>query len=290
VADPIPKPDTSKGVNRPPPLPPGATRAAPAARGGPAARAKAFLTIQRLRMIDRVRRTWGWFRNRPWLSAGMVTAVALAVGGYVYVEKEGLPDLPDLPDIELFAPKTVAEARRAVREHPADAAAHRALGHALWDKRKRHAAVLSYARALGIDRGVADDGMVQNLVASFGSRDQELAEALLWKNKLVAAEPGLERLVKSPRRKVRWGAVHTLDKLEKGTRGNWETAYVLDLDSPDCDVRRNAVEKLGAIGTKRAVAALRSARADDEKTGGWFKSRCLGDRLDDAEQKILARR
>jgi hypothetical protein len=284
------KPDTSKSANRPPPIPPGAARTPPATKGPASARAKAFLTIQRLRTIDRVRRTFGWFRNRPWLSAGMAAAVALAVGGYVYVKREGLPELPSLPDVEIFAPKTVAEARRAVREHPGDAAAHRALGHALWDKRKRHAALLSYARALGIDRGAADDDMVQNLVASFGTGDQELAEGLIWKSKLVGAEPGLERLVKSPRRKVRWGAVHTLDKLEKGTRGNWETAYILDLDASDCDVRRNAVDKLGAIGTKRAVAALRSAREDDEKTGGWFKSRCLGDRLDDAEQKILARR
>ncbi len=290
MADPMTKPDTSRSANRPPPLPPGAARTPAATKSGAAARAKAFVTIQRLRTIDRVRRTWGWFRNRPWLSAGMVAAAALAVGGWVYVEKEGMPELPDLPDVEIFAPKTVAEARAAVRAHPGDAAAHRALGHALWEKRKRHAALLSYARALGIDKGAADGDVVQNLVASFGSRDQELAEGLIWKNKLVGAEPGLEHLVKSPRRKVRWGAVHTLDKLEKGTRANWETAYILDLDASDCDVRRNAVEKLGGIGTKRAVAALRSARQDDEKTGGWFKSRCLGDRLDDAEQKILARR
>ena len=35
------------------------------------------------------------------------------------------------------------------------------------------------------------------------------------------------------------------------------------------------------------MTALRAQRADDEKTGGWFTPRCLGDRLDDAEQKIL---
>jgi HEAT repeat protein len=281
------KPDTSKS-GRPPPLP---ARTPPATKGGAAARARAFLTIQRLRMIDRFRRTWGWFRNRPWLTAGVAAVVAAAIAGYVYVDREGIPELSlSLPDVEIFAPRTVKEARQAVREHPGDAGAHRALGHVLWEKRKRHAALLSYTRALGIDTGVADADMVRNLVASFGTSDQDLAEALIWKNKLVGAEDGLERLVKSPRRKVRWGAVHTLDKLEKGTRGNWETAYILDLDASDCDVRRNAVEKLGAIGTKRAVAALRSARDDDEKTGGWFKSRCLGDRLDDAEQKILARR
>ncbi len=288
MADPM-KPDTSKNVHRPPPLPPGAARTPPATKAGAFARLRAFLTIQRLRTIDRLRRTFGWFRNRPWLTAALVGVVAAGIGGYVYVDREGMPEL-SLPDVEIFAPKTVKEARAAVREHPGDAGAHRALGHVLWEKRKRHAALLSYARALGIDKGAADADMIQNLVASFGTRDQDLAEALIWKNKLVGAADGLDKLVKSPRRKVRWGAVHTLDKLEKGTRGNWETAYILDLDASDCDVRRNAVEKLGAIGTKRAVTALRAARADDEKTGGWFKSRCLGDRLEDAEQKILARR
>jgi hypothetical protein len=280
VADPMKIPDTSKTV-RPPPLPSGG------GSGGMLARARAFLTIQRLRWIDRLRRSWGWCRNRPWLSGGLAAAVVLAAAGGVYVAREGVPELPD---VELFSPSTVKDARAAVREHPADAAAHRALGHALWAKHKRHAALLSYSRALALDKGASDGEMVQNLVASFGGRDQELAEALIWKNKLVGAEDGLEKLVKSPRRKVRWAAVHTLDKLDKGTRSNWETAYILDLDASDCDVRRNAVDKLGAIGTKRSVSALRSAKADDEKTGGWFKSRCLGDRLDDAEQKILARR
>jgi HEAT repeat protein len=106
----------------------------------------------------------------------------------------------------------------------------------------------------------------------------------------VGAQDGLETLTRSRAYGVRWAAVRTLDRLGRGTKRNWETAYVLDLDSPRCEVRRTAVEKLGAIGTRRTVSALREARAEDEKTGGWFRSRCLGDRLDDAEQKILARR
>ena len=274
MADPMTKAETSKQFKSPPPLP-----ARPPPGGNALARLRAYLAIRRIRVE-------AWVRNRPVLAATAGAVVVLAIAAGVYVAKEGVPEV----DVELFAPKTVAEARQAVREHPADATNRRTLGHQLWTHRKRHAAVLAYSRALAIDRSVADDEMVSNLVASFGGRDQELAESLLWKNKLTAAQLRLEPLVKSPRRKVRWGAVHTLDKLEKGTKANWETAYILDLDAKDCDVRRNAVEKLGAIGTKRAVTALRAAKADDEKTGGWFRSRCLGDRLEDAEQKILARR
>jgi hypothetical protein len=280
VADPTKKPDTSKtDLGRPPPLPSAPARTPALPKPGPFARLRAFLAIRRMRSS-------GWLRRRPVLAAVLGALVVLAAAGGAYVAKEGLPEL----DVEILAPRSVSDARAAVREHPADPGAHRALGHALWARSKRHAAVLSYGRALGLDASAADEELVTNLVASFGGKDQDLAETLIWKNKLVGAQSGLEALVKSPRRKVRWGAVHTLDKLEKGTRANWETAYILDLDSPDCDVRRNAVEKLGAIGTKRAVTALRAERDDDEKTGGWFRSRCLGDRLDDAEQKILARR
>jgi hypothetical protein len=212
------------------------------------------------------------------------TVVVLAVGlGVAY-------SLDALPDIALFGPRTVADARASARAHPNDADAQRDLGHALWSSRRRHAAIAAYGRALSLNPGTADDKMTTNLVAAFGSKDQREAEALIWKNKIVGAEKGLEGLVRSKRPAVRWGAVHTLDKLGKGSRSNWETGYILDLESSDCDVRRHAVDKLGAIGTHRAVSALRAAKVQDEKTGGWFRSRCLGDRLDDAEHKILARR
>ncbi|HET8540779.1 MAG TPA: HEAT repeat domain-containing protein [Anaeromyxobacter sp.] len=284
MADPLKSTETPKtGSSRPPPLPPSAARTAvaPSGKPGALARLKAFLVIRKIRVE-------AWVRRRPILTATIAALLVLGGAAGAYVAVEGVPELD--VEVDLFAPQTISEARAAVRARPADPGAHRALGHALWAKRKRHAALLSYGRALALDKGAADGDMADHLVASFGGRDQDLAEALIWKNKIVGAQDGLEALVKSPRRKVRWGAVHTLDKLEKGTRGNWETAYVLDLDSSDCDVRRNAVEKLGAIGTKRSIAALRAERADDEKTGGWFKSRCLGDRLDEAEQKILARR
>jgi hypothetical protein len=279
MADPMKKPDPSRTDSvRPPPLPK-PERTPPLGSSSRLGRAKAFAEIRWLRAI-------GWIRRHRVVAATLGAAVVLGAAGAAYVAKEGVPEV----DLELLAPATVAEARAAVRAHPTDPALHRALGHALWAKGKRHAAVATYAKALSLDKGAADGELVDHLVASFGGKDQDAAEALIWKNKLVDAQAGLEPLVKSPKRKVRWGAVHTLDKLEKGTKANWETAYILDLDASDCDVRRNAVEKLGAIGTKRSVAALRSARSDDEKTGGWFKSRCLGDRLDDAEQKILARR
>jgi hypothetical protein len=273
------KSDPQPGASRPPPLP-----AARGARGGALARVKAFLAIRRLRLADGARRLGGWIRRRRAVAAGAAAVVVAAgvLGALAATDR--------LPDVDLFGPASLADAREAARANPDDAAARRDLGHVLWDAKKRRAAVAAYGRALARDREVADARTIANLVAAFGGPVQRDAEALLVKHKLVAAQEPLEALVGSKRHAVRWGAVRTLDRIGKGTRRNWESAYIADLGSPDCDTRRAAVDKLGAIGTRRSVAALRAARAQDESTGGFLRGRCLGDRLESAEERILARR
>jgi hypothetical protein len=48
---------------------------------------------------------------------------------------------------------------------------------------------------------------------------------------------------------------------------DYATVYELDLDSPDCDVRRRAVEKLAKVGDKGSLAAIRAAaKKDDDET------------------------
>lgn len=272
---------TAPSAGRPPPLPP--SKAKPAA-GGALARVKAFLEIRRLRGANALR-DLGQRVRRHRLAAGIGgVAVALAVAGGIAFAFDALPDL------DFSSPETVAEATRNVREHPSDAGAQRDLGHALFAAKRRAGGVAAYRHALTLDAGAGDERMVKNLLSCFGTPQQDAAEDVIWKHKVVDAQPGLEALVSSRRSGVRWGAVQTLDRLRKGTKANWETAYILDLDSPKCEVRRRAVDKLGDIGTQRAVKALRAAKADDEKTDGWFSSRCLGDRLQTAENQILARR
>ena len=258
---------------RPPPLP----TAKPAPRPGASSHVKAALAIWRLRAS-------AWVRSHRAVTVTSAAVVLVAAAAVAVVA------LDAVPDVALLAPKTLTEARERVRAHPNDAAARRNLGHMRWDGKRHHRALAEYGRALAMDASVADDRMIANLVASYGGRDQRNAQALIVKYKLVAAEPGLEKLAHSRRRSLRWGAVHTLDQLERGTRENWETAYILDLESPDCDVRRTAVDKLGAIGSRRALSALRAAAERDEKSGGWWRSRCLGDRVGTAQQRILARR
>ncbi len=281
---PNPKPEKSAPVR--PPAPPPLPGDPPAHKAGVLDRLKASITIVEMRAIYRARRLWALVKRRPIVSGISVAVIALAAAAAVAVATDSLPDV----ELDLLSPATVTDARANARSHPNDPAAQRDFGHALWASKRRHAAVARYARALAIDPGVADDEMIANLVASFGGGDQRKAEALIWKSKLTGAERGLEQLVSSKRHGVRWGAVRTLDKLDKSSRANWEKAYVLDLEESECEVRRAAVEKLGAIGTRRALPALKSARENDEKADGWFSKPCLGGRLDDAEQKILSRR
>lgn len=275
--------DRNPDPRRPPPLP--ATVVSPPRPVG-MAHVKAFLAIRRLQVRDAWRRLAGRVRRRPVLASAAAAAVALAAGLAAAVALDLVPEL----DLGIGTPETVAEATERARTHPDSAAAQRDLGHVLSAAKKPRAALVAYGNALRIDPGVADERMIGQLLASYGTRDQPVAEALITKHKLVAADEGLQKLTRSRQRRVRWGAVQTLDRLERGKKTYWETAYILDLDSPDCEVRRGAVRKLGEIGTRRAIAALHEARREDEQTGGWLRSRCLGDRLEEAEQKIVARR
>lgn len=265
---------------RPPPIPSTKARAP----GGALSKVKAFLEIRRLRTAELFRKLGTWLRGHK-RAAGLSAAVlVLAVAAALAFAFDAVPD------VDLLSPRTLAEARQAARKDPKDADAQRELGHALFAAKQRRAGVVAYRRALALDPGVADGTMIDDLVGAFGTREQDEAEALIWKNGLLGAQKKLEALVSSRSYGVRWGAVQTLDRLKKGTRANWETAYVLDLESSSCDVKRRAVAKLGEIGSQRAVKALRAAKAEDEKTGGWFKGRCLGDRLEEAEKQIIARR
>lgn len=231
-----------------------------------------------------VSRPWGAIRSRPKLTAGILAAAVLAAAGGTWLATEGLPDWAPL------APKSFAEIARHARENPSDAGAQRDLGHAQWDAGRRTRALASYTRALALDAGAADDRLVEHLVASFGRAEQDRAEALIGKHKLKEAAKGLEPFTKSPRYAVRWGALRTLQKLGKDARPLYVNVYTADLGSSECGVRRRAVERLGMIGDRSALAAIRRAKAEDEKTGGWFRGTCLGDREEKAEKAILARR
>ena len=179
---------------------------------------------------------------------------------------------------------------RRTREQPRSAAAWKGYGRALFDAGRRRAGLRAYGRALALDAGTADGTMVEDLLACFGRPQQPRAEALIARYRLARASDGLERLARHKRHSVRWGALRTLERLGKADKADYVQAWILDLDSPDCDVRRHAADRLGESGSRQALAKLRAARKKEDQETPWYRSACLGDRAEKAERRILARR
>ncbi len=230
-------------------------------------------------------------RARPGLTAGIAAAVLLAGAGTAVA-------LGGLPDWEVFERLRARYSERAslrdlareAREHPSDASAQVALGRAHFQRGHRRAGVRNYARALKLDPKVADEAMAADLVSCFGRREQGRAEALIARYKIAAAAKRLEPLTRAKSYRVRWGAVRTLERIGKASKREYVNAWIADLGSPECDVRRRAAEKLGEAGDRRAVEKLRAAKRHEEETTPWYKKNCIGDRAADAEKRILAKR
>ena len=227
-------------------------------------------------------------RGRPWLAV----AVAAAVLGGGLAAAVALTEPGDSVLLDLIRPQRsgLRELARRTREQPRSASAWKAYGKGLFDAGKRRAGVRAHGRALALDAGSADGGMVEDLLACFGHGEQGRAEALIARHRLTRAADGLEKLARNQRYSVRWGAVRTLDKVGKVDKADYVQAWMLDLDSPDCDVRRHAADKLGESGDRKALAKLRAAKKREDGETPWYRSACLGDRAERAEKRILARR
>jgi serine/threonine-protein kinase len=227
-------------------------------------------------------------RGRPWLAA--LAAMVLLAGGLgvaVAVTEPG-----DSAFLDLVRPErpSLRELARRTREQPRSAAVWKGYGEALFDAGKRRAGVRAYGRALALDAGSADGTMVEDLLACFGRAEQPRAEKLIARHRLTRAANGLEKLARNQRHSVRWGAVRTLDKVGKADKADYVQAWMLDLDSPDCDVRRHAADRLGESGDRKALAKLRAAKKKEDGETPWYRSACLGERAEKAEKRILARR
>ncbi len=227
-------------------------------------------------------------RRRPLLAAA-VAAVVLCGGVAAAV---ALTEPGDSALLDLVRPERpgLRELARRTREQPRNASAWKAYGKALFDAGKRRGALRAFGRALAIDAGSADRGMVDDLLACFGRAEQQRAEALIVRHRITRASDGLARLALSKRQPVRAGAVRTLQKLGKADRSLLVHAWILDLDSPDCEVRRRAADRLGESGDRRALAKLRAVKKKEDQETPWYRSACLGERAERAEKRILARR
>jgi HEAT repeat protein len=200
------------------------------------------------------------------------------------------PDWKMVESVKASVTQSLPELKAAVQKDPKNASLRVDLGHALFDAKKFDQAVASYAMALSIDSKATTDKMIDNLVACFGIACQPESMELIGKRKLVEAEDGLRKLSRDSRYAVRTGAVGTLEKIGKAQKSDWIVLWMHDLKEENCDVRRNAVEKLGEFGDKSVIAAIKAAAKKDSDSTAWYQASCLGSRSEDAEKKIVARR
>jgi hypothetical protein len=228
--------------------------------------------------------------KRRWkLSLGIGVGVLAVAGVVTAVAMNGAPDSRVLDAMNGLNP-SLPELQKMVSKDPKNARLQLALGHAYFDHGQFSSAVVRYDTALVLDKSLASQRIADNLVTRYGTKDHAAAYATIVKFHLTDAEDGLRKLVPDKRNVVRTGAVATLDKLGKATKEDWHTMWLLDLKDEDCEVRRNAVERLGEFGDKTALAALKAADKKDEDGTAWYQFSCLGDRPEEAVEKISARK
>jgi len=202
---------------------------------------------------------------------------------------------PDVKIVDVVNSKvglapTFDQLKTAVAKDPKNADLQLDYGHAAWEAGKKDTALAAYDAALALDPKLASDRLAGNLVSCFGTAQQAAAYHVITKRKVVGAEAGLRQLVGDKRVVVRANAVAALDKLGKAQKDDWMTLWIADTKEESCDVRRNAVEKLGQFGDKRGLQAIRAAAKKDDEQTAWYQLSCLRGRDEDAEKKILARR
>jgi tetratricopeptide (TPR) repeat protein len=234
---------------------------------------------------------WSRAAARPRLFGGVaggvvVAACAVALAFYGLSDSKAFDELRDLVGMKHTLPELV----KIAQADPNDASIQVDLGNAYFEAGQRASALTAYDKALQLDETAATDLMIENLVSCYGRKEMGAAGAIITQYRLVSAEDELRVLVSDKRWLVRNGALNTLDGLNEAWRDDFLTVYTLDLAARDCDIRRGAVEKLGRLGDKRALDEIRAAKKRDQAATPWYAFSCLGDRPEDAEQRILAKR
>lgn len=226
------------------------------------------------------RRAIAAVRRRPWVSAIVaLAAIVLVSGAFMHARIQRLL---------ARSPASVAELQKSAAATNAPVE-WRTLGHAEFAKGHAVAAIKAYDRALSLDPTAADEQLRTNVVAAFYGKAQPAAQELVVRYKLVELTPRLERLTDDGDYRVRWGAMAALEKLGKTSKYDYRRALTADLESPQCEVRRKAAERLGELGDEHAIPSLRLAKKKDHDATPWYKASCLGSRPDKAEKQILTK-
>jgi hypothetical protein len=221
-------------------------------------------------------------RRRPIKAALLLLAAGAAVAGVFFAWRW-------LPEYLHRSPTGISELQQRAKEDPSSSERFRSLGHAQFAAGRRASALRAYERSLSLDETAVDETMLGNLAVAYGMNERAAADRLIARHHLLGMVPRLEQMASSRSREVRFAAIGTLEKLGHATKADYMHAYVADLDASVCEVRQHAVEKLGDIADHRVDSALLAAKKHEDDTTPWYRSRCMGDRIDAAQKKIAAR-
>lgn len=202
--------------------------------------------------------------RRPWLSDDRICDIAARA-----LEAIGTPEaVENVRQWRALTDPTTAPAPMpaAPTSPPSDDALAQLLNQLQahdWGVRQKAARSLNeYAQTL---RGVADDSVIQRLVAALSDADWvvrfAISEALGWFAD-AASVPALIERVQDPKWKVKVAAVRSLAEIGDLTAVE---PVIAALNDEHNLVREAAAEALGTLGDRRAVDSLVAAMDDDER-------------------------
>lgn len=170
-----------------------------------------------------------------------------------------------------------------IRSHkPKDHRAVYLLGREYAELKDFRSSIKAYAQALLLHTDYhSDDQLLSDIVLSLSRSDADLAIQLIVSK---VGEPIVEKLraalEDNSSHDLRWNAAEAL----RGLGEEVDEFPILELDliySPDCKVRRTAVERMGELGKVEALPELERAKGDRRNTRA-----CMKNSIEEAQKRI----
>jgi tetratricopeptide (TPR) repeat protein len=157
------------------------------------------------------------------------------------------------------AEAAIAELLELKGRRPGSANVDYVLGEAYLQAGRNGPAVKAYRRAIELEPAYAKDtALLRRMVGLLGSGEVggEVSKLMIAAGEPAA--PVLDEVLDSRPHRLRWNAVRTLEQM--GKRPDYVRPYLVDLQYEDCFARKQAAERLGELGDRRAIRALEEAK------------------------------
>ncbi len=101
-----------------------------------------------------------------------------------------------------------------------------------------------------------------------------------------ARDPVLTALARGPLSRKQWGALRWLDRSGRAPSGELAERYAASLSSTSCAVREKAARRLGALGERRVIEALRELSETPKEEGPTGRNNCGQDEAAEAVRAL----